>query len=725
MARTWWAHPQQETQPEPRDAADWFRSNGVTLTAVVLIVIQLWWKAGLLAHSYFRQDDYLYLVRAVQNGFSWKYLMWMDSGHLLPAGFALNWVLVRVSLYNWPLTCAVILLLLAAACFAMLAMLRTVFGNRPAILIPLTLFLFSPLSLAAVGWWAVAEEILPFEIALCLAIRAHVLYLRDSRLRHALAATGWLILGMAATDKGALVPVLLLALTVAYFVPRSGAGTGQPAPGPRRPGLAQTWLRRLRALPGPLGRYWRAWLLYAVVLAGYCAVYFAQLGTSNTQPGPPTAVGQLAGYVGTLLGSTLPAGAVGGPWHWWSVGYAQAGPPAGLEQLSWFICLVVVVVSCIYRARAWRAWAILLGWLLLADVLPVALGRLGTEPGSLLGLQTRYLTDALPVLALCLGLAFLPVAGEQHAYRLRFRAAPPAGPAQEPEAGAVPDTAVTAAASPAPGEEPGPAAPARPGHPAVPAAARVVRDAAVLLLAAFLVGSFVSMQALQSVTESGAARAYLETAQIAVAHAPAGTLIVDTPVPTSIMDAAFFAQQAGTSHVIGVIARSEPARHLHWISSPHGVIPSLMIFNQQGQLSPVHVGGPSSLPPPQPQPQRHGKHARGQHRAAPVPVNHCWTATAAGIRIPLDGSLYRWPWTIKLDYSGSATELAVSYGDGWHPVTLPAGDHSVYVSTVGSGSAIGVRLLSAGPAACITNATVGSLQPDAAAQAIPPVAASG
>ncbi len=42
---------------EPREAAEWLRSNGVTLTAVTLIGIQLLWMGDLLAHSYFRQDD--------------------------------------------------------------------------------------------------------------------------------------------------------------------------------------------------------------------------------------------------------------------------------------------------------------------------------------------------------------------------------------------------------------------------------------------------------------------------------------------------------------------------------------------------------------------------------------------------------------------------------------------------------------------------------------------
>jgi hypothetical protein len=695
VARTWWAHPQQEARPEPRDAADWLRANGVTLTAVILIVIQLWLKAALLAHSYFKQDDFRFLDRALANGFSWHYLMWVEAGHLLPVGFAIAWLLARVSLYNWPLACAVTLLILAAACFAMLAMLRTVFGNRPAILIPLTLYLFGPLSLAGLDWWAVSLEVLPLELAIFMAIRAHVRYLRNGRLSSAAAATGWLAFGMASMVKGAVVPFLLLALTAAFFMTAPGPD-GQPAP--RHLGAA---------IVATLTRYWRAWLMYAALLAGYCAVFFLQLPTSSSQPAAPTSVGQVTSFVSTLFSTSLLPGAVGGPWRWWAVGYAQAGPPAALEQLSWVVAAAVVAVSCIYRVRAWRSWAILLGWIVLADIVPVILGRMGTQPGSLLGTQTRYLTDAMPILALCVGLAFLPVAGEQHAYRFRFQETAETAEAADPAARTVLE------------------ATAVPVLQTVPVARRWARVAAGLLLGAFLVGSFVSLQGLESVTKPAAVRDYIETAQIAVAHAPTGTLIVNASVPATVMDPAYFWRQGYTSQVIGAIARGEPARHLNWTLSPRGVIPSLMMFNQQGQLSPVTVAGPSSVPPPQPRPQPHGKHTRGKHRTAPVPVNHCWTATAAGIRVPLNGSLYRWPWTTRLDYTGPATELAVSFGVGWQTVTLPAGQHSVYVPTVGSGGAIGVRLLSAGPAACITNVTVGSLQPDAAAQAIPPTPASG
>jgi len=633
LTRTWRVLARPDSRPEPRDTADWFRSHGVTLAAVTLIAIQLWWKAALLAHSYFRQDDYRYLDRALASGLSWKYLTFVDAGHLLPLGFAIAWVLARISLYNWPLTCVVTIALLAATCFALLRLLRTLFGNRPGILVPLAVFLFSPLSLAAVAWWAVALEVLPLELAIFMAVHAHVRYLRGGRLRDAVAAAGWLLLGMAAMDKGAVVPLLLLALTSAFFVEG----------------------RWPAALVTALTRYWKAWLLYGVLLAGYCAVFFVRLPGSSTQPGDPGSAAHVLAFAATLVGTTLLPGALGGPWRWWAIGYAQASPPAALEQLSWAVAVLIVVVSCTYRTRAWRAWAILFGWIVAADIVPVVIGRLGTQSAAVLGASTRYLTDTTPVLAICLGLAFLPLAGEPDAYRFHRPASLPAGLS--------------------------------------------VRAVTLLVLGVFLVGSFWSLQALEGVTTTTAARSYIATARAAVAGAPRRTLIVDGPTPATIMDPAFFWRQGYTSQVIGALARGEPARHLSWTLSPRGVIGNLMTFNGQGQLRPVAVEGPSSGPPPRRQ--------------------HCWRVTAAGTRIPLRGSLYRWPWTARLEYSGPATVLAVRFGGKWSEVTLPAGTHAAYVPVVGAGSAVSVRL--AGPAAqsCVAAVTVGSLHPRQAGRAIP------
>lgn len=666
LARTLRAFPRPDTLPEPRDAAEWLRANGVTLAAITLIAIQLWWKAALLAHSYFLQDDYRFIDHALASRFDWNYLMAVQGGHLLPVGMAIAWLLARVSLYNWPLTCAVTLVLLAAACLAMLRMLRTLFGNRPAILIPLAVFLFCPLSLAGTDWWSVSLEVLPLELATFMAVDAHVRYVRGGRLRDALAGAAWVLVAMAAMDKGAVVPLLLLGLTSAFFVEG-------------RWGVAA-----VRAV----ARYWKAWVLYGALLAGYCVVFFIQLPGSSTQPGDPGSASHVFDLASAMVGTTLLPGSLGGPWRWSAVGYAQGSPPAALQQLSWAVAALVVVVSCACRARGWRAWALLLGWFLAADIVPVVIGRLGTQPAALLGAQTRYLTDALPVLALCIGLGFLPLAGEQNAYRFR-RTGVPASSAGVPASSARVAGAVGPASAAAPAER----------------ALRYGRAVTLLVLLAFFIGSFWSLQALESVTASAPARSYIATARAAVAGAPRGTLIIDAATPGFIMDPSLFWRQGYTSQVIGPIARGDPARHLSWTLSPQGAIGNLMIFDEQGRLRPAAVLGPSSGPPPG---------SRG-----------CWAVTAAGVSIPLHGSLYRWPWTALVQYSGAAAVLQVSFAgtDGsaadWSTVTLPAGTHTAYGPALGAGGALMVRLAGPGPAPCVTGVTVGSLQPDTAGRAIP------
>lgn len=615
------------------------------MAAVTLIVIQLFWLTDLLTRAYFRQDDYFNFDRALAEGFTWKYLMLVSAGHMAPFAFAMSWLLARVSLYNWALTSLVILVLVTATCLALLRVLRTLFGNRPAILIPLVVFLFSPLALAAVNWWTVAAQTLPLELSIFMAVDAHVRYLRGGRMRHAVAAAGWTLLGMATVEKGAVIPLLLFAFTSAFFVkghwPAAVVRAGR--------------------------QYWRAWLLYGVLLAGYCVLFFIRLPTSTSPARAPGPLSNVFSFASTLLGTTLVPGMMGGPWRWTTLGdgYTQAAAPAALQQLSWAVAVLVVVASCVYRVHAWRAWAILLGWIAAADMLPVVIGRLATLPADLLGLQARYVTDATTVLALCLGFAFLPLAGEQSVSHFQLPAAA--------EAGAAP--------------------------PAAQAAARWARIATRLVVAAFLVGSFWSLVALEGITNAAAARSYIATARLAVAGVPRGTVIVDTPTPAMIMNPIFFNPYGYTSYVIGALARKDPARHLSWRQSPHGVVGRMMIFDANGQLRPAVVSGVSSGPPP--------------------PGQRCWSVTPAGTRVPLHASLFQWGWTVRLDYSGPATRLALRLDGKWTVVALPAGAHAMYVPLAGKGSGVTIGLVSPWPGGCLTGVTVGTWQPAQSGLAIP------
>jgi hypothetical protein len=627
--------------PQLPGVIEWLRGRGVTVVAVVLIGVQLALKGALLAGGYFRQDDYHYLDRAAASGFGWSYLMLVDSGHLLPLGQLIAWLQSRLAMYDWPVTAGVILLLLAAASFAMLRMLLTIFGRRPGILIPLGIFLFCPLTLAGADWWAVAIEILPLEAATFLAVDAHVRYLRNGRLRTATAAAAWLAVGMAAMEKGAVVPLLLLALTVAYFVPR------------------------LR----DVGRYWRAWAIYGGVLACYAAVFVIQLRTSTVQPGNPGSAGHVFGLVKTMVLTSLLPGALGGPWHWATgSGYDQAAPPVVLQVASWAVALIVVVATCIWRRRAWRAWAILAGWIVAADFVPVIVGRLGGYPASLLGAQTRYLTDATGVLALCAGLALLPLAGEQDAYRSglgRFRP----GALRRP-------LAITSAA----------------------------------LVCVVAAGSVWSLERLQSVSNvtTATARSYIATAQTAVADAPPGTVIVDAAVPAVIMDVGLFWNHALTSDVIGAVAA--PSQDLTWRQTLHGVVADPMIFDAQGQLWPATVTGQFAWPGP-------------RVKTGPFARQNCWQVTAAGTSVPLLGSVYRYAWTIRVAYTGSASGLAVGFGGDESTVALTPGTHVAYLTEIGGGKAVTLRKI--GGDLCVTGVTVGSLQPDRTKQPIPALPVSG
>jgi hypothetical protein len=311
-------------------------------------------------------------------------------------------------------------------------------------------------------------------------------------------------------------------------------------------------------------------------------------------------------------------------------------------------------------------------------------------------MQARYLADAAPLVALCAGLAFLPVAGRPETSRFQLPASPAAGLA---------------------------------GALTSPVIIHRLRVLTAVLLGALLIGSFWSLTALGTAASSRPARSYIATAQAAVAQAPRGTLIVNTPTPSMIMDPVFFWTSGRTSQVIGAIARGVPGRHLIWTLSPRGVIGHLMIFDSLGRLWPVAVEGPASGPPPQPKPAAGRPAGHPAQKAAGKPARqrarNCWAVTAGGVRIPLHGSLYRWPWTARLSYSGPATVLAVSLGERWRTVPVPAGTHAVYVPVTGSGQVISVRQLGAAPGSCVTGVTVGSLQPDRTGTPVPATPVAG
>jgi hypothetical protein len=510
-------------------AGAWLRSNAVVIGALALIAVSLWWKAILLSHSFFRFDDYIYLERAAHSGLTWTYLMWVDAGHLTPLGYAIAWFLVKLSPADWSLTSAATLVLLAITCLALLRMLRTFFGDHPGVFVLVAVYVLSPLALSGLAWWTVTLELLPLQAAMFLAITAHVHYLRTNKFRHAAAAAVWLFVAMAASLRGAAVPLLLLALTSAFFVDGS-------------------WLRGIGVA---LRQRWLAWLTYLVITVGYLFVYGMQLATSSVDPGRPGSFSGVFSFALTQLRDNFIPGSLGGPWRWIGAGaYAAANPPVALAAASWVIAAAIVLVSVFYRPRAWRAWAILAGWLVLVDMVPVVLGRASFVPGVLLGLVTRYVWDATGILALCLGLAFLPLTGvvQRHAHAQRYH--------------------------------------------------RPLRTAAACVLTAMVIGSVWSFYSYPADPGAAVGRSYVATARIALEEAPSGTLIVDDPIPADVVGGQFVDSTGMASSLLTPLITGGQHVRPHFITQPYGSYSHLMEFDGWGRLVLSVISGTSSPPLP-------------------------------------------------------------------------------------------------------------------------------
>jgi hypothetical protein len=519
--------PAAAVQRAATGSARWVRANPVILAAVVLVVGQLGWKAYLLSHFYFRQDDFLLLDRALSHGLSPDYLFSFSGGHLRPAGLLVFWLVTRLSPYDWLLVSIVTIAALAAAGVLMLRLLLIIFGCRPAILIPLIIFLFTPLTLAGLSFWTTVTDWLPLQLTMLAATYSHVKYVRSGRVGHVVGAAVWLGAGLLFDVQGALVPLLLFALTSAYLVPG------------RWPAAVMRTLRSSR----------RAWTIYWALTAAYLALFFIKLQTSSQQPLSPRHVSSVLSLAATMLRVGFVPAAVGGPWRWFVPGgdYGYAAETPALTQVSWVLAALIVGASLWYRRHALRSWLILAGWLLLADFAPVAISRLAEYPASLLGADTYYLADSAPVLAVCVGLAFWPVIGEQDPYRVR-----------------------------------------RPR--AVPLAV-----SAFALTGVFLVGSIWSGASYLSSTSSARTHSYIDTARSALASARPGTVILSSSVPWYVMYAGFRGSVAQTSRVLGPLAPERSG--IRFVTVPHGAVTNLMMFDGRGRLRPALDIGASSVRP--------------------------------------------------------------------------------------------------------------------------------
>jgi hypothetical protein len=621
--------------------ATWVLKHRVILAGLAMIVAQFAWRAIFLSNMYFRQDDFYNLDLAIKSPLNWHYLTFNTAGNVVVGTQLITWVLARVSLYDWGLASAVILVLLACADLAALRLMRTLFGNRPMILIPLAVYLLIPITLPGFGWWSAALESLPLQLAIFMTLNAHVRYLRTGLARHLVIAAAWLCFGLACFEKALILPVLLFGVTAAYFCdgPSLLAGAKQA-----------------------LVRFRRAWVVYAIIEVAGAVFVVISLRTSTIHPHAPSSLGAVLTYSGALLRDTLIPGMLGGPWWWLPLGdgsYALASPPALLAWLAIITVAVIFGASVLRRKIAWRSWAMLAVWVAAADIVPVAIGRLNYLPALTFGMETRYVADAAPVIAICLGLAFWPLAERR----------------TRPE-------------------------------PAKRSLAELYADyrwrAAAAVFGAFVVGSLWSNQIYAHDTSGHLAATYVANAKQAVQLAPRGSLVLDWPVPSGV-ESGLFGRYHYASTLIGDLEQGKLAGNLRWLRShPVGTLDKLLIFGNDGRLYPAMIFGMSSVP-----------------RTA---TQGCWPNSHGRVVVRFASRTSTLAWELRVGYIwGSRTPgtIIVRYGHTLRLLEVRHGLHSAYLPVKGSAARVVVSGFGSNPI-CIGDAQAGSIGPDPFGPIIPP-----
>lgn len=354
----------------------------VIAAGALLVVANLALRAWALYPSWFYSDDYSLMLDAHGTRLDADYLLAPFNSHLMPGGRLLAWLVTDSGPLSWGLAATMVLVMHATASAGALWMLVTLFGARWATLAPLVVYLSSAMTLPAMMWWTAAVSQVPIQTALFVAVAAWVHYLRTRRLRWLVATIAAVLLGLAFDVRALLVVPVLVFLALAYF------SSGSP-------------LERLRTV---WTRFWPAVTAGLVLAVGYLAYY----RTNVPQPFTETSLELVGRTADTMLGTAFMSGVVGGPWRW-NAGSLSADPPAWAVHLSWVLVVLVVLYSLLRRRRAGRAWALLAGFLVVLLFLLVT--SRAPAFGATIGLEYRFLTDATAVVALCLGLAFLPVRG--------------------------------------------------------------------------------------------------------------------------------------------------------------------------------------------------------------------------------------------------------------------------------------------------------------------------
>ncbi|TFV45961.1 hypothetical protein [Blastococcus sp. TF02A-35] len=331
----------------------------------LLILSQLVVRAWMAAQRELFQDDFLYGSQALEMPlFSAEYLVEDRGGHFMPGAMLLHGILYRLFPLEWGPFAVVLVALQAAAALAVLRLLRVLLGDRPRLLVPLAVYLFSPLILGAYVWWAAAMNSLPLQIGLAWVAADAVLLVRSRRRRYAVTGALALVATLLFYERAVLIVPFAFLLTAVLL-----HGEGVAAP------IREAWTRG-RAL----------WIGSAAVLAGWFFTFTLAVPSEAVGSATLAQIGQLTSIT---VRSFVPA-LFGGPWRWADIAGSPAADPSPTAVTVSVVLLSLLVGWTVLRRRgaAWM-WMLAAGYFL-AGTLLVGAGRAAFGVSSVLPLAYRY-----------------------------------------------------------------------------------------------------------------------------------------------------------------------------------------------------------------------------------------------------------------------------------------------------------------------------------------------
>lgn len=363
----------------------------VMWAAAGLIVLQIGVRAALAARGSFYWDDLILIGRSSDGSiFSWDFLMHDHDGHLMPAAFFVAGISTELAPLNWAIPAGTLVLGQLFASLAVLRLLVVISGRlRPALLVPLAFYLFTPMTVPAYNWWAAGLNTLPLQVGMAVVVADVVLLCRGEVTNRRLVIVRSIVvfvIALAFFEKSVLIAGVAMAAAVLWCLLSRGNGI--------RDAARTAWIAA-RGL----------WIGLIAVSLVWCTAYL----TLTSATAGDHSITQTLALTWRSINKGLVPGTVGGPWFWerWIPSPPMGFPSWWLMTAGWLVVLGAVAYAL--RSRRGSGWVVgaVIGYVAVLQV-PLLWSRTSDNTALELAQTLRYLPDSALVIAI--GFALILVA---------------------------------------------------------------------------------------------------------------------------------------------------------------------------------------------------------------------------------------------------------------------------------------------------------------------------